>query len=199
MKKVAIVTLDGFNEMDSMIAFTMLNRLNNLGLVAEIVSTHSNVVSMNGLRIQANPTLERLEEYDGVIFGSSKLSNQYAENSTFISSFQLDPDRQYIGAQCSGVLLLIAKGIIGSDVSISTDLKTESLVSATGLSFSSSSFSSTSNIATAGGCLAAEYLASWMALNLLDINATRKMLASSIPKDEMEIRIDHTLNKIRDI
>ena len=51
--RVAIVTFDGFNELDSFIALGLINRLRPLGVQAEITSPSTQVTSMNGVTVTA--------------------------------------------------------------------------------------------------------------------------------------------------
>ena len=51
--RIAILTFDGFNELDSFIALGLLNRLGAQGWKAEITSPTSHVTSMNGVTVQA--------------------------------------------------------------------------------------------------------------------------------------------------
>ena len=78
--RIAIVTFDGFNELDSFIAFGLLNRLSAQGWKAEIASPSTNVTSMNGVRIQAQQPLEFANEADIVLFGSGIYTRAIAES-----------------------------------------------------------------------------------------------------------------------
>ena len=108
--RVAIVTFDGFNELDSFIALGLLNRLGAQGWKAEITSPSKHVTSMNGVTVQAQQPLAFANEADAVIFGSGIYTRAIAEDhgkkGAALDQLQLDPLRQMIGAQCSGVLLL---------------------------------------------------------------------------------------------
>ena len=66
--RIAILTFDGFNELDSFIALGLLNRLGHAGWKAEICSPTTHVTSMNGVTIQAQRPLEFANEADAVIF-----------------------------------------------------------------------------------------------------------------------------------
>ena len=64
--QIAILTFDGFNELDSFIASTILNRLRPLGWNAWITSPTEEVTSMNGVTIRRQRPLEIAEETDAV-------------------------------------------------------------------------------------------------------------------------------------
>ena len=51
--QIAILTFDGFNELDSFIAFGLLNRLGALDWKAEITSPTLHVTSMSAVTVKA--------------------------------------------------------------------------------------------------------------------------------------------------
>ena len=57
--RVAILTFDGFNELDSFIALGLLNRLGADGWKAEITSPTTHITSMNGVTVQAGMSASR--------------------------------------------------------------------------------------------------------------------------------------------
>jgi transcriptional regulator GlxA family with amidase domain len=64
-------------------------------------------------------------------------------------------------AQCSGTLLLAKLGLVG-DLPACTDLTTKPWVIEAGVKVIDAPFVAHGNVATAGGCLASQYLATWM-------------------------------------
>ncbi|HEY8706459.1 MAG TPA: AraC family transcriptional regulator, partial [Burkholderiaceae bacterium] len=126
--RIAILTFDGFNELDSFIALGLLNRLSAEGWKAEITSPGTHVTSMNGVTVQAQQPLEFANEADAVIFGSGIYTRAIAagmgQSGALLDRLQLDPLRQMIGAQCSGTLLLARLGLL-ADVPACTDLTTK--------------------------------------------------------------------------
>ena len=60
MPKIAVVTLDGFNEIDSFVASYMLGRVNRPGWSVSIACPSPQVTSMNGLTINAQMSLDEL-------------------------------------------------------------------------------------------------------------------------------------------
>ena len=159
--QIAILTLDGFNELDSFIAAGILNRMKPQGWAAHITCPTPEVTSMAGVTIQRQKPLEFLTEADAVLIGSGVKTRDYAADPAFLSQLQLDPSRQLIGAQCSGTLLLAKLGLIG-DLPACTDLTTKPWVIEAGVDVVDAPFVAHGNVATAGGCLASQYLAAWM-------------------------------------
>lgn len=159
--QIAILTLDGFNELDSFIAAGILNRMKSQGWAAHITCPTPEVTSMAGVTIQRQKPLEFLTEADAVLIGSGIRTRDYAADPAFLSQLKLDPTRQLIGAQCSGTLLLAKLGLIG-DLPACTDLTTKPWVMEAGVRVIDAPFIAHGNVATAGGCLSAPYLAAWM-------------------------------------
>ena len=159
--QIAILTLDGFNELDSFIAAGILNRMKSQGWAAHITCPTPQVTSMAGVTIQRQKPLAFLTEADAVLIGSGIKTRDYAADPAFLSQLELDPSRQLIGAQCSGTLLLAKLGLIG-DLPACTDLTTKPWVIEAGVKVVDAPFVAHGNVATAGGCLASQYLAAWM-------------------------------------
>jgi len=55
---IAILTFNGFNELDSFIAAGIINRMKEFGWNVQITCPSPSVTSMNGLTINAQQTLE---------------------------------------------------------------------------------------------------------------------------------------------
>lgn len=166
--QIAILTLDGFNELDSFIAAGILNRMKPQGWAAHITCPTPEVTSMAGVTIQRQKPLEFLTEADAILIGSGIKTRDYAADPAFLSRLTLDPSRQLIGAQCSGTLLLAKLGLIG-DLPACTDLTTKPWVIEAGVNVVDAPFVAHGNVATAGGCLASQYLAAWMIARLATV------------------------------
>lgn len=156
--RAAIVTFDGYNELDSFVALALLNRA--AGWRAEIVSDRQRVVSMNGVGIDNAEPLEALPGYDVVLIGSGVRTQAVAADAALMARIRLAPGRQIIGAQCSGALLLARLGLTG-DMPVCTDTTSRPFVEAAGAAVIEAPFHARGTIATAGGCMAAHYLAAW--------------------------------------
>jgi transcriptional regulator GlxA family with amidase domain len=159
--QIAVLTFDGYNELDSFIAAAILNRLKDKGWVAHITAPTAAVTSMNGVVVQRQKPLEFAAEADAVLIGSGIETRAIAGDAALLSRIRLDPSRQLIGAQCSGTLLLAKLGLIGA-LPACTDLITKPWVIEAGVRVLDQPFVAHDNVATAGGCLASQYLATWM-------------------------------------
>ena len=96
--RAAIVTFDGFDEIDTFVALGVLNHLRAQGWSAEIASPSAQVTSMNGVTVHAQRPLEFANEADVVVFGSGIYTRAIAEDGALLDRLTLDPLRQTIGA-----------------------------------------------------------------------------------------------------
>lgn len=159
--QIAVLTFEGFNELDSFIAFGILNRMKPRGWAAHITSPTDQVTSMNGVTVTRQRPLSFASEADAVLIGSGIKTRELASDPDFLAQLKLDPLRQLVAAQCSGTLLLAKLGLIG-DLPACTDLTTKPWVIDAGVNVIDSPFVASGNVATAGGCLASQYLAMWI-------------------------------------
>lgn len=161
--QIAILTFDGFNELDSFIAAGILNRMRSKGWKASITCPSDIVTSMNGVTIQAEKPLEFAATADAVLIGSGMKTRDIAQDAELLDRLQLDPARQLIGAQCSGTLLVAKLGLLSNHPAC-TDLTTKPWVVEAGVRVLDQPFYADGNVATAGGFLASQYLATWFLL-----------------------------------
>jgi transcriptional regulator GlxA family with amidase domain len=189
--QIAVLTFDGFNELDSFIAAAILNRVKAKGWKAHITSPSPDVTSMNGITVQRQKPLEFVREADAVIIGSGVKTREIAADAALLAQLKLDPARQLIGAQCSGTLVLARLGLIG-DLPACTDLTTKPWVIEAGVRVLDAPFVAHGNVATAGGCLSSQYLAGWMiarGASLADMQAAIHYVAPVGEKTETVERV----------
>ena len=163
--RIAILTFDAFNDLDSLVAFGMLNRIALLGDTnwqVRIASPTPRVTSMNGLTIDAHEDLSHLAEADAVLVGSGMKTREVANTPALMDQLRvLNPARQLLAAQCSGTYLLGRLGLLGG-VPACTDLTSKPWVVESGVDVVPRAFAAHGNVATAGGCLASQYLVAWL-------------------------------------
>ncbi|WEK56714.1 MAG: DJ-1/PfpI family protein [Candidatus Brevundimonas phytovorans] len=194
--QIAILTLDGFNELDSFIAAGILNRMKSQGWAAHITCPTPEVTSMAGVTIQRQKPLEFLAEADAVLIGSGIRTRDYAADPAFLSQLKLDPTRQLIGAQCSGTLLLAKLGLIGA-LPACTDLTTKPWVIEAGVNVVDAPFVAHGNVATAGGCLASQYLAAWMIARLATVQDAEDAIHYVAPVGEKAEYVARAMAAVR--
>lgn len=183
--KIAVVTFDGFNEIDSFVAAHILNRVARDGWKAEITAPAEFVTSMNGVRVAAQRPLEFISEADAVLFGSGRQTAQVIEDAAVMSRIKVDPQRQLIASQCSGALILARLGLL-DDAPVCTDWKTRPAVVAAGVRVLDQPFYAQGNLASAGGCLSGQYLATWMIWRLIGKEAAIDALSYVAPVGQEE-------------
>ncbi len=187
---IALVTFDGFNEIDTFVALTILNRVKRLDWKVQIVSPTEQIISMNAIAIQAQQPLAFANNADVVLFGSGLYTQQIIQNPEIIATFQLDSTKQLIGSQCSGALILARLGLLHNRIA-TTDLTTRPHLTELGVEVCDRPFVADGNIATAGGCLAAQYLAGWVISRCLGNIERDKALQSVAPVGEQEAYLSH--------
>ena len=194
--KVAILTFDGFNELDSFIALGLLNRLRAEGWSAEIAAPTAQVTSMNGVTVHAQQPLEFANEADAVLFGSGIYTRAIAENSALLDRLQLDPVRQLIGGQCSGTLLMARLGLL-ADAPACTDSTTKPFVIEAGVRVLDEAFHAKGPVATSGGCLASIYLATWLMAHRGGQALATQALRYAAPVGEKDRWVEQALAVVR--
>jgi len=193
--QIAVITFDGFNELDSFIAAAILNRLKASGWAAYITSPTPEVTSMNGVTIQRQRPLEFASEADAVLIGSGIRTREIAADPEMLARIALDPSRQLIGAQCSGTLLLAKLGLIGA-LPACTDLMTKPWVVEAGVEVLDAPFVAHGNVATAGGCMASHYLAAWMIARLGTLCDAREAIHYVAPVGEKDAWVERALRVV---
>lgn len=192
---ISILTFDGFNELDSLIALAILNRVKKPNWRVSIASPTPSVESMNGVVIERHVSLQEASSADAVIIGSGMKTREVVADQSIMAQLPLDPSRQLIGAQCSGTLLLAKLGLL-SGVPACTDLTTKPWVQESGIEVLNQPFFSNGNIATAGGCLASQYLAAWVIARVEGIEAAKSAIHYVAPVAEKEDYVERALKNI---
>jgi transcriptional regulator GlxA family with amidase domain len=150
---------------------------------------------MNGVFIDAQVPLREANSADAVIVGSGSLTREVVKDRSLMSDLKLDPARQLVGAQCSGTLILAKLGLLDG-VSACTDLTTKTWVEEAGVAVLNQPFFAKGNIATAGGCLASQYLAAWTIARLVGIDAARSAIHYVAPVGEKEEYVSRAMRHV---
>ena len=193
---IAILTFQGYNELDSLIALGVLNRVKRPGWRVTLCCPEPEVTSMNGVEVTGQRPMEFVTEADVVLIGSGVKTRDVVADDRLISRLPLDPARQLIGAQCSGALVLARLGLLHS-MPVCTDRKSRPFVAACGVTVLDAPFHAEGNIATAGGCLASQYLATWVITRTLGEDAARDVLDYVAPVGENRQSVERALHAVR--
>jgi transcriptional regulator GlxA family with amidase domain len=192
---IAILTFDGFNELDSLIALGILNRARKPGWRVSLACPAPRVRSMNGVVLEAQESLADAASADAVIVGSGVRTREIAADPAQLAEIRLDPARQLVGAQCSGALLLAKLGLLRG-VPACTDLITKPWVQEAGVEVLNAPFHARGNVATAGGCLASQYLSAWLLVRLAGAAAAESALHYVAPVGEKEEYVSRAMSVI---
>lgn len=193
---IAILTFEGFNEIDSLVALGILNRVRVEGWRVTIASPAPWVTSMNGVVLQSQTTVAEANEADAVIVGSGVLTREEVQDAALMSQIRLDPARQLIGAQCSGTLILAKLGLLNG-VPACTDLTSKPWVQQAGVNVVNQPFIANGNVATAGGCMSCVYLAGWVIARLAGLEAAKAALHYVAPVGEKDEYVAQAVKNLR--
>jgi transcriptional regulator GlxA family with amidase domain len=193
---IAILTFEGYNELDSLIALGVLNRVRKPGWRVSIATPAPRVRSMNGVVIESMASLGEACAADAVIVGSGTQTREVAADPAIMGQLRrLDPSRQLIAGQCSGALVLARLGLLDG-VPACTDLVSKPWVEAAGVEVLNQPFFAKGNVATAGGCLASHYLAGWVIARLEGRGAAEAALHYVAPVGEKEEYVARAMGNI---
>ena len=192
---IAILTFEGFNELDSFIALGILNRMKGSGWNIQITCPSEYVTSMNGVKIEAQQSLEFASRADVVLFGSGIYTRDIAKDRNILNRIKINPSYQLIGAQCSGTLLLSTLGVLNG-LPACTDLTTKPWVIESGVEVLNQPFYAENNIATAGGCMSSQYLATWVISKLAGNEAAESAIYYVAPVGEKDTAVSHSMSVV---
>jgi transcriptional regulator GlxA family with amidase domain len=192
---IAILTFDGFNELDSLIALGILNRIRRPDWRVSLCCPTPEVTSMNGVTVRAHCALEDARDAGAVLIGSGMKTREIARDREVMGRLTLDPARQLIAAQCSGTLILAKLGLLGR-LPACTDLTTKPWVQEAGVEVLEQPFFAEGNIATAGGCLASPYLDAWLIARTEGADAAAAALHYVAPVGEKDAYVANAMKNI---
>lgn len=158
---VSIIAFDDFTDIDVFFMWDLLKRVKAPGWEVQILGEQSHHTSTSGLTIPMHGHIEAANSADVVLFASGQGTRKKMKDEQFLGVFRLDPQRQMIGSMCSGALLLAALGLLEGKRA-TTYPTVKRLLEGFGVTVIEKPFVVEGNIATAAGCLAAQYLAGWV-------------------------------------
>lgn len=163
--KIALIIWDQFTDLDLFLPWDLLNRVRLYGGITdwEVTILGSDPIHLSdaGLPVATMGRLEEVKSADAVLFTSGRKVPELINDPSFLSRFQLDPTRQYIGAMCSGTLILAALGLLQNREATTYPTRRE-LLRSYGVTVVDQPFVSQDHLATAAGCLAATQMSNWI-------------------------------------
>ncbi len=192
---ISILTFDGFNELDSMIALGILSRAKQDHWKIHIACPTPTVSSMNQLVIERQDSLEQANHADVVIIGSGTRTRDVVKDLDIMGRLKLDPNRQLIATQCSGALVMSQLGLL-AQIPVCTDTTTAPWLVDSDIEVLNQAFYARGNIASAGGCLASTYLAAWVIAKVRDTEAAQAAIEYVAPVGEKAQYVERVMTHI---
>ncbi|MGV3538999.1 MAG: DJ-1/PfpI family protein [Rufibacter sp.] len=158
---VAIIAFDDFTDIDVFFLWDLLNRVNQPTWQVKILADKPEVISATGIKLTVHGQLEEAATADAVLFSSGIGTRVKMNDTTFLSRLTLSPKSQLIGSMCSGSLLLASLGLL-DNLKATTYPTSKTLLESLGVEVVEEAFVQQGNMATAAGCLAAQYLVGWV-------------------------------------
>ena len=181
--KASIVTFDEFTDIDVFLMWDLLKRVRIPDWEILIIGEKSHHTSTNGLTIPTHGGLKEANSSDVVLFASGPGTRKKYLDPSFLKAFDLRPEKQMIGSMCSGALILAAIGLLkGNDATTYPTAK--GLLESLGVNVVERPFVRQGNIATAAGCLAAQYLIGWVIEEKVGFSMKETVLKSIQPVGE---------------
>ncbi len=178
---IGIVTLPGFNEIDSFVATRMIDSVD--GLAVELIGPDSTAVSMAGVEVFTPGSLDDTARHAAVLVGSGNQTFNHIENTELMASMRFGGDTQLVGSQCSGAAILHRLGLVDG-VPVCTDRFTAPKLIDVGVDVIEQPFRVDGRVATAGGCLSSAYLAFWVIGRLTSVDDAATALEKVAPVGE---------------
>lgn len=183
MTNIAIVTFEKFTDIDLWLMWDLLNRVRVPDWNVKIVGSAATHTSQTGIPVSTQASLDFADYADAVLFVSGPGTRECIKNDEWLSKFELDPERQLIGSICSGSLILAKLGLLDGKTA-TTYPTARQLLESFGVEVVEKPFVADGNIATAGGCLAQQYLVGWVIEKLANKDWSELVLRSIQPVGE---------------
>ncbi len=178
MTKISIVIFDKFTDVDLFLMWDMLNRVRIENWEVKILGENDRHISATGIEIKPHGRIEEANEADAVLFVSGQGTRDRIADENWLAKFNLDSEKQFIGSICSGSLILAKLGLLQNKTA-TTYPTSKAVLESLGVEVVEKPFVANGNVATAGGCLAQQYLIGWMIENLAD-KSWRDLILKSI-------------------
>lgn len=167
MSKIAIVVFDKFTDVDLWLMWDLLNRVRIEDWEVKILGEKSAHFSATNIEVKTHGRIEEANDSDAVMFVSGQGTRDKIADENWLAKFNLNPEKQFIGSICSGSLILAKLGLLEGKTA-TTYPTSKALLESFGVEVVEKPFVANGNVATAGGCLAQQYLIGWVIENLVD-------------------------------
>lgn len=183
MSNVAIVIFDQFTDIDLWLMWDLLNRVRPDDWSVKILGSAKEHVSVTGIRTATHGRLSEAADADAVLVVSGPGTRDRILDEQWLGELQLDSARQMIGSICSGSLVLAKLGLLHGKTA-TTYPTSKPLLEGLGVEVVEKPFVAHGNVATAGGCLAQQYLIGWVVERLADSEWSKLIVKAIQPVGE---------------
>lgn len=183
MSKISIVIFDNFTDIDLWLMWDLLNRVRVESWQVKILGESETHISATGQPVQTHGRIEEANESDAVLFISGYGTRDRITDENWLGKFNLDPEKQVIGSICSGALILAKLGLL-EGLTATTYPTVKAALEGLGVEVVEKPIVTHGNIATAGGCLAQQYLVGWVVENLGQPELAKLIVRSIQPVGE---------------
>jgi transcriptional regulator GlxA family with amidase domain len=181
--KIAIIIFDKFTDVDLWLMWDLLNRVQIENWKVSILGEKDAHVSATGIEVKTHGSVEEANDADAVLFVSGQGTRAKMVDRDWLLRFRLSPKKQFIGSICSGALILAALNLLDGKTA-TTYPTSKTALESFGVETVEKPFVANGRVATAGGCLAQQYLVGWVIENLADAEWKTLILKSIQPVGE---------------
>ena len=165
--KIGIVIFDKFTDIDLWLMWDLLNRVRIENWEVRILGEKDAHLSATNIEVKTSGGIEEANDADAVLFVSGQGTRDRIADENWLSRFDLNPEKQFIGSICSGSLILARLGLLAGKTA-TTYPTSKAVLESLGVCVVEKPFVAHNRVATAGGCLAQQYLIRWVIENLVD-------------------------------
>lgn len=181
--KIAIVIFDKFTDLDLWLMWDLLNRVRIENWEVKILGEKDSHFSATNIETKTHGQIEEANNADVVLFVSGQGTRDRIADENWLAKFNLNAEKQLIGSICSGSLILARLGLLEGKTA-TTYPTSKKVLESFGIEVVEKPFVAHGRIATAGGCLAQQYLVGWVIENLADESWKKLVLRSIQPVGE---------------
>jgi putative intracellular protease/amidase len=167
MSKIAIVIFDKFTDLDLWLMWDLLNRVRIENWSVTILGDKEIHLSATNIEVKTHGRIAEANQSDAVLFVSGQGTRARIADENWLTKLNLNAEKQLIGSICSGSLILAKLGLLTGKTA-TTYPTAKTTLESLGVEVVEKPFIAHENIATAGGCLAQQYLIHWVIENLAD-------------------------------
>jgi transcriptional regulator GlxA family with amidase domain len=183
MSKIAIIVFDKFTDLDLWLMWDLLGRVRVPGWEVKILGENETHLSATNIEVKTHGRIEEANDADAVLFVSGRGTRDRIADESWLAKFDLNPEKQLIGSICSGSLILAKLGLLEGKTA-TTYPTSKAVLEGFGIEVIEKPFVAHDKTATAGGCLAQQYLIGWVIENLADKDLSELVLKSIQPVGE---------------